>query len=175
VDSDQRRGTNGWAVDELLSRGLKRLIKDLKVLEKTGFDDEICDQVKEALGRLAGGSGSITGATFVPEIISESDRFLDRYSEWNGQGTGDAAFDRKRKGLIEELYFWRNRMLTKLHERRKGYYIFVTDDDFDLIRHVYEQLEAIVSAYPDTFYYLRTSVVSFRVGLRERAAMRGTA
>ena len=169
--SDQRLGSNGWAIDELLVRGLKRLIADLRAIEAKGFGEDVCNQVREALQQLAGGAVPGTAASFAPEIISESDRFHQRYVEWNGNGTkSDDAAVRSRRGRIDELFFWRSRMMEKLSSGRKGFTVLATDDDFEIVRGVYEKLDAVVARHPDVFGRLQASVAKFKVALRIREA-----
>jgi hypothetical protein len=167
--SEQRFGSNGWAIDELLVRGLKRLIQDLRAIETEGFGDDICRHVRDALQTLSGNMEPGTAASFVPEIISESDRFHQRYVEWNGNGTesNDAAV-RSRRGQIDELFFWRSRMMEKLSAGRKGFTLFATEDDFAIVRGVYERLGVVVAAHPNIFVKLSGSVTKFNTALKVR-------
>ena len=167
--SEQRLGSNGWAIDELLDRGLDRLIKDLRAIETKGFGEEICDQVRAALRTLADSAVPGTAASFVPEIISESDRFHERYVEWNGNGTeSNEAAVRSRRGRISELYFWRSRMMEKLSAGRKGFTVFATDEDFEIVRSIYEKLGIVVARNPDIFVKLSGSITKFDAAIKVR-------
>ena len=167
--SEQWSGSNGWAINHLLIDGLKRLVKDLRKLESTGFDEAICRQVREALHKLSTSQAGPTGASFAPEITNEGGRFHQRYIEWNGnlQNRSREAAN-SRKNLIGELYFWRERMITKLRSGRKGFKVFATDEDYAIVEGVYKQLSTIVAQYPDIFWHLKISVATFDAAARRR-------
>jgi hypothetical protein len=168
--SEQRRGSNGWAIEELLFRGLEKLIKDLRRQESRGFEEEICEQIREALHRMARGADTATSASFSPEIIIESNRFRQRYQEWNRNGTkSDETAISSRRALISDLFLWRSKMMEILRSRRKGYISFATDDDFEIVARVYDQLDGVTSKYPNTFRLLGKSVAAFKAAAKQRA------
>lgn len=59
-------------------------------------------------------------------------------------------------------------MMEKLATRRRGYSAFATDDDFEIIRRVYDQLGTVVSAHPGTFHFLKVSIRSFKSATKAR-------
>lgn len=167
--SEQKCGSNGWAIDELLVRGLKRLIQDLRAIEAKGFDEDVCVLVRNALLELSRSVAPGSAASFAPEIVIESGRFHQRYVEWNGNGTkSDDSAIRSRRGWIEELFFWRSRMMEKLSSGRNGFKVFATDDDFRIVSAVYKNLDTIVAQNPEIFKKLKASVDRFNRAAKAR-------
>ncbi len=165
--TEQRRGSNAWALEELIDRGLGKLVADLKARELAGFGEDVCELVKDALRTLAA-RPSAAGAAFASGIVGEFDKFRQNYGDWNGQGTksSKSAIIRRRQ-LVKTLHDWRAKMLDVLRKRRKGGLGQASLGDYTFVKEVYAKFRLLVDAHPLIFPGLKQSVERFEAAGRQ--------
>mgnify|MGYP001795751086 CR=1 FL=1 len=151
-------GDDDWAMTELNSRAIAKLIADLAKLDKTGFDNEVCKTVKDALGTLVTETKKPKNGGFLPDVLSDLDRLRQCYEEWNGYGTkGDPASIDGRRERVDELIGIRRKVQSKLKARRRAGQTPVTTADRKIINATFSKLVAVAEANPTIFNQLRTS------------------
>lgn len=81
---DASRGTGLWALNQLRSDALPRLMEDLLYLEPVGLLAENCQKVQTALKRMWIHAADIPDRTLLPiSIQHDMERFLKTYEQWN--------------------------------------------------------------------------------------------
>ena len=96
-------GTPQGRLRRLSSNILKGgLLSDLDLLEETGYDDNVCDLVKEVLNEIYEECKPLAQSAWMSEIVLDFGDFEEAYKEWNGQGTKtteEAKLDRRENVL----------------------------------------------------------------------------
>lgn len=153
-------GSDEWAMTLFNSRAIARLIDDLRELERSGFKEEVCIPVKNALRALLEETrkNSVSPA-FLPSVVSDYDRLLQTYEEWNSYGTqSDPDTVNGRRERIEELSRIRHEIQRKLKALRKTGVTPVTPVDREILKTSVAKLELVVTQNPAIFPRLRKAL-----------------
>jgi hypothetical protein len=152
-------GSDEWAMTLFNSRAIARLIDDLRELDRSGFKEEVCIPVKSALRTLVEGINKPVGPAFLPSVISDYDRLLQTYEEWNNFGTEvDPDTVNGRRERVEELSRIRRAIQRKLRARRKTGATPVTRADREILKTSVAKLEFVVTQNPTIFPRLRKAL-----------------
>lgn len=152
-------GSDEWAMTLFNSRAIARLIDDLRQLERSGFKEEICIPVKNALRTLLEETRKPVGPAFLPSIQGDYDRLLQTYEEWNHYGTQtDPDSVNGRRERLEELTQIRRAIQRKLKARRKTGVSPVTRADREILKTSVAKLELVVLQNPTMFPRLRKAL-----------------
>lgn len=146
---DASRGTVVWGVNWLRSDGLAKLLDDLLEQESTGYSQEICDKVDEALGKIANqASGLPDYSWWRKSILSELEGFLNIYRKWNNHEGAEPEKVEGRKRELKNLRTKRNKLATRI---RKNQHIIQNELDLSMVDSMHEALGELVKAFPDVF------------------------
>lgn len=152
-------GSDEWAMTLFNSRAIARLIDDLRKLDRTGFKEEICITVKNALRTLVEEIRKPVGPAFLPSVLGDYDRLLQTYEEWNDFGTqSDPDTVNGRRERIEELSRIRRAIQGKLKSHRKAGAPPVTPADREILKTSVAKLELVVTQNPTIFPRLRKAL-----------------
>ncbi len=154
-------GSDEWAMTLFNSRAIARLIDDLRELDHSGFKEEICIPVKNALRTLIEETRKPAGPAFLPSVLGDYDRLLQTYEEWNSYGTQtDPDTVNGRRERMEELTRIRRAIQRKLKAQRRAGTTPVTPADRQILKTSVEKLELVVLQNPTIFPRLRRALNS---------------
>lgn len=98
------RGTTGYAINFFRSDILVNLQLDLKRLEKSGIDEEVCSKIRELLSALVSAASAEPKGSFWGRAVHEVLRDYElTYREWNNVKGTDTQAARKRDELLSRL------------------------------------------------------------------------
>lgn len=144
---DASRGTGLWALNQLRSDALPRLMEDLLYLESVGLPAENCQKVQTALKRMWIHAADIPDRTLLPiSIQHDMERFLKTYEQWNDpQGTNAHSIQERQKAL-RKMVDRRHKMATRIRKRQ---HILSKELDLKVVDGMYEALAELPKALPD--------------------------
>ncbi len=151
--------------NKILSGGL---VEDLNRLEEEGYDDKVCDLVKDVLTNIYNECKTHAQSAWMNEIVLDYGDFEQLYHDWNGNGTSkdeDAILDRREKidKLRRKIRSWTKETYNKHHKRNIG-----SDASIEnFCDEVVKLLETISNAHKKYFTNLNGSIGAYRkyVGL----------
>lgn len=143
------RGTVVWGINWFRQDALSKLLDDLLDKEQTGYSQEICDKVKEAIGKIANlSSGFPDHSWWRKSILSEIEGFLKIYEKWNNHEGDELEKIAGRKKELKNLRSKRNKLATRI---RKNQHIIDNELDLKLVESIYKALSMLVESFPETF------------------------
>lgn len=169
-----RKGTSLWAFKKIKEDLIPSLIKDLKAVNATGFeddDDECCNNIKRLLNDLVEVSTNIpednSEATtiLVREIWEFLDDFRLEYIEWND----NSHTPEERQSRLSRMKEIRQSVKSKLtekdsHRRSIGYREEFNElVDIERLQNIYNIAGEAVKSFPSYFHNLSLSVDNFNV------------
>ena len=149
---DASRGTVVWGANWFRQDALSRLLDDLLEQEKTGYPQETCDKVSEAIEKIANAaSGLPDNSWWRKSVLGELEGFLKIYIKWNNHEGEEQEKIEGRKKELKNLRAKRNKLATRI---RKNQYIIQNDLDLGVIDSMYEALSGLVKSSPEIFKLL---------------------
>jgi hypothetical protein len=139
----------------------------LEKLERTGFPEEKCKLVRNALEKIIETTNKAEDSFWRPCVFAELQQILDIYKKWNGHGeNADLVARLQRRRLLDEMRALRDRMHSNIKRGRadrsgEAQQVIMGKDDEGLGQAVYDQLKALAEKHPETFKVLKTAVMAF--------------
>jgi len=93
-----KRGTTAWAIKYFKEEILTSLVDDLATKNKTGIEEEICTQIREALRNTAASVTNRDGSFMKKNFKQRLGDYLEIYTRWN-----DARTELERRLILDEL------------------------------------------------------------------------
>ncbi len=169
------RGSNEWFVVEMNSRGIPYLLVDLQTLDHSGFEEQQCEVIRNALFSIVKHAESLEQTALLKQFISTFDKFFRVYRDWNDKGTetSKAATDHRRYHL-SKLRQINQEINRDIKTRRRKNRLTVTAADASVARAAYGEFEKIVKfSRPNRFPGLASSVA--KVAQLSKGVMAGAA
>jgi hypothetical protein len=156
------KGSNEWRVVEMNSRGIPKLLTDLKNLDKTGFAETQCIIIKSALNKIINSANGLDSGRLFRDLVLAYEDFLQTYTEWNNNGTdGSIEATSNRRARINELIEIQRRVTRVISKRRKFGTFNVLAADAGVADAAYAQFRIIVDSSPTIFKGLSHSVANY--------------
>jgi hypothetical protein len=157
---DARRGTALWALNQLRSDALPRLMEDLLIQEPVGLQPDQCNKVENALRRVWIHAGDIPDKIpFLPvSIQNDMEQFLKAYVNWNDPKGTESHSIQKRKKALREMIKRRHAMATRLRKRQ---HILSNNLDLKVVDGMYEGLSDLPKSLPDIFRNLSKAINNY--------------
>ncbi|MBX9859731.1 MAG: hypothetical protein K2Y20_09110 [Sphingomonas sp.] len=154
-----QRGSTGYAINFFRSDILVNLQLDLKRLEKSGIDDEICAKIRELLSALVSAASAEPKGSFwgraVHEVLRE---YETTYRKWNDVRGSDPDAIRRRDNLLKELQDVRHKIANCC---RVNSHSLSEAHDLQLVTAINDALRDAIAAVPGTFTALTRSAERF--------------
>lgn len=153
------RGTPGYAINFFRSDILVNLQLDLKRLERSGIDEEVCAKVRELLSALVSAAsaeprGSLWGGA-IHKVLREYELV---YKQWNDVAGADAGAIARREEKLQELQDIRHRIANAC---RRNAHSLSEEHDLALIDAIHVALVDTIRVVPGVFSALAASAERF--------------
>jgi len=154
-----QRGTTGYAINFFRSDILVNLQLDLKRLERSGIDEELCAKVRTLLSALVSAASAEPRGSFWRRAVHEVLRDYEAtYKRWNDvSGTDPKAID-ARDALLAELQDIRH---TISNVCRANAHSLSEEHDLELVTAINTALRDTINVIPGTFSALAKSAERF--------------
>ncbi|MFQ3453884.1 hypothetical protein PMN64_11265 [Bradyrhizobium sp. UFLA01-814] len=153
------RGTTGYAINFFRSDILVNLQLDLKRLEKSGIDEDVCSKIRELLSALVSAASAEPKGSFWGRAVHKVLRDYElTYREWNNVKGTDTEAARKRDELLSSLQDIRHAIANVC---RRNAHSLSEAHDLELITAINEALKEAIKAVPGTFSALTRSAERF--------------
>ncbi|MFS8036892.1 hypothetical protein ACI7BZ_08005 [Xanthobacter sp. AM11] len=153
------RGTPGYAINFFRSDILVNLQLDLKRLERSGIDEEVCSRVRFLLSALVSSASAEPKASLWGSAIYEILRdYEDVYRKWNDVKGADAAAIDERDRMLRTLQDIRHKIANAC---RKNAHSLSEEHDLALIDSIHKALVETIQVVPGVFTALTTSAERF--------------
>ena len=158
------KGTKEWAIWHLKSIAIPRLIDDLQRHEETGYPEDRCEAVKEALKKVIDSAEARPASVWHPSVTDEIRQLRQIYVKWNDNGQGADLVNRiDRKTKIHDMRKIRGLMKRKMNKKASELQgDFATNEDLEIARESYNAFGELADKYPDVFRSLKAGVSSFK-------------
>ncbi|MGO4683315.1 hypothetical protein [Hyphomicrobium sp. 2TAF46] len=148
------RGTPGYAINFFRSDILVNLQLDLKRLERSGIDEEIC-RVRELLSALvSAASAEPKGSFWGPKLHEVLREYEITYKKWNDVSGSEPHSIAKRDELLCKLQDIRHDISNTC---RRNAHSLSEAHDLELISSINDALVQVIRAVPNTFTALSKS------------------
>jgi len=155
-----QRGTPGYAINFFRSDILVNLQLDLKRLERTGIDEEVCKRVRELLSALVSAASAEPNASLWGRSIHEVLRKYESvYKKWNDVKGQDAEAIAARDELLQKLQDIRHKLANRA---RRNAHSLSEAHDLELISSINDALKEAISFMPGVFSALAKSAARFQ-------------
>jgi len=154
-----QRGTPGYAINFFRSDILVNLQLDLKRLERTGIDEEVCVKVRQLLSALTSAASAEPNASVWGTAIHEVLRKYETvYRKWNDVRGSDAEAIATRDELLQKLQDIRHKLANRC---RTNSYSLSEAHDLELVTAINDALRDTITLVPGVFSALTKSSERF--------------
>lgn len=155
------RGSPGYAINFFRSDILVNLQLDLKRLERTGIDEDVCYRVRNLLSALVSAASAEPNASLWGTSIHEVLRTYEHaYKKWNDvKGQNEEAIA-ARNDLLEKLQDIRHKLANRC---RKNSHSLSEAHDLELVSAINDALRETISFVPGMFSALAKSAARFEL------------
>lgn len=152
---EPRRGTNLWKVNYFRKNILTAILDDLYSFEGEGYDDSICETVRNSLGSVANALSVVDDRAFWSKSIDdEVEDLVAVYKLWNGCPKGRVGAE-KRNMELRNLRQKRRSISTKIKQAQG---LLGAEQDQEMMDDVFEAVKGITIAHPSMFKSLERSI-----------------
>jgi hypothetical protein len=154
---DCSRGTVVWGFNWFRTDALTQFLNDLLELENRGMEEEHCDLVQGAIGRIVNVATAIPDGSWLRRSVwSELQVFEQLYIEWNHHAGPDSHHHRRH--TLRHMRRRRNRIATRV---RKNQFILSNELDLKLVEDMHGALGNLTTSLPELFKNLAAAVGRF--------------
>lgn len=166
INKGLSRGSTGYAINFFRKDILVNLQTDLKRLERTGIDEEICAKIKVLLSAMVNAASAEPKASMWGPAVYEVLRDYEKsYAKWNDVNGQDPQAIAKRAEILEKLQDIRQKLANAC---RSNSHSLSEAHDLALVSAINDALVDTIKVVPGTFSALAKSAARFEV-----RAMRG--
>ena len=156
-----QRGTPGYAINFFRSDILVNLQLDLKRLERTGIDEEVCSRVRNLLSALVSAASAEPNASLWGASIHEVLRKYEQvYKRWNDVKGQDQEAIAARDDLLQKLQDIRHKLANRA---RNNSHSLSEAHDLELVSTINDALRETINIVPGMFSALAKSAARFQV------------
>lgn len=156
-----QRGMPGYAINFFRSDILVNLQLDLKRLERTGIDEEVCSRVRNLLSALVSAASAEPNASLWGASIHEVLRKYELvYKKWNDVKGQDEYAIAARDELLGKLQDIRHKLANRC---RSNAYSLSEAHDLELVSAINDALKETISFVPGMFTALAKSATRFQL------------
>jgi hypothetical protein len=153
------RGTPGYAINFFRSDILVNLQLDLKRLEKTGIDSEVCRRVRELLSALVSAASAQPSGSFWGKALHQVLREYEAtYRKWNDVSGFDPVAAEARDQILCELQDIRHAISNTC---RRNAHSLSEAHDLEIVTAINDALVQVIAVVPNTFTALARSAARF--------------
>ena len=153
------RGSPGYAINFFRSDILVNLQLDLKRLEQTGIDEEVCRCVRQLLSALVSAASAEPSGSFWGRALHKVLRDYEfTYRQWNDVSGADTVAIAERDRLLCELQDRRHDISNSC---RRNAHSLSEAHDLELVTAINDALVQVIGAVPHTFTALAKSAERF--------------
>lgn len=155
-----QRGTPGYAINFFRSDILVNLQLDLKRLERTGIDEEVCKRVRDLLSALvSAASAEPNGSLWGKSIHEVLRKYETVYKKWNNVQGQDEEAIATRDDLLGKLQDIRHKLANRA---RRNAHSLSEAHDLELISAINDALRETIGFMPGVFSALAKSAARFQ-------------
>lgn len=154
-----QRGGTGYAINFFRSDILVNLQLDLKRLEKTGINEDMCSKVRHLLSALVSAASAEPKASFWGKAVHQVLRDYElTYKKWNDVSGGDERAILAREELLAKLQDIRHKISNVCRKNAHG---LSEAHDLELVTAINDALRDTITLIPGTFSALTKSADRF--------------